>query len=95
MPSNQNLVDKLIEKEVSAKTGRLDLGCCGLYTLPDNLQELDWLQELILANQWINPNTHEWVFSSNRGKDNQLTELPQWLENLANLENFKHLWQQY
>ena len=44
------LADQLIEKEKQEKTGRLDLGCCGLTELPDALFELVWLEELNLGD---------------------------------------------
>jgi internalin A len=38
---------ELIKKEKKERTGRLDLGNCGLSELPDELFELTWLEELI------------------------------------------------
>jgi len=39
-----------INDEMEKKTGRLDLGQCGLTFIPDQIAEMDWLEELILGN---------------------------------------------
>jgi len=43
---------QLIEKEKRERSGYLDLGNCGLSELPD-LSELDWLEALIVSNEWF------------------------------------------
>ena len=45
------LAQQLIEKEKRERTGYLDLGNCGLTEMPD-LSELEWLETLILSNEW-------------------------------------------
>ncbi|WDN90333.1 hypothetical protein BuS5_03304 [Desulfosarcina sp. BuS5] len=42
---------QLIEKEKQEKTGKLDLGNCGLQEIPEELFQLTWLEELSFRNQ--------------------------------------------
>ena len=37
---------KLIEKEKKEKTGKLNLGMCGLLEFPEEVLEMTWLEEL-------------------------------------------------
>lgn len=46
-----NLALTLIEKEKRKRTGKLDLGNCGLTEMSERY-ELVWLGELILAQDW-------------------------------------------
>lgn len=68
---------KLIEKEKQEKTGKLDLGNCGLKTIPEKLFELTWLEELFLSNEiWDFKNG--WIQNPNSGGANLINveELP-------------------
>jgi len=43
---------ELIAKEKKEKTGKLDLGNCGLTELPKELFDCVWLEELIISNEY-------------------------------------------
>ncbi|MFM9951492.1 MAG: COR domain-containing protein [Saprospiraceae bacterium] len=85
------LAKQLIEKEKQERTGKLDLGRCGLTDLNDipELFELEWLEELILSNQWWDEKKRKWVESQNKGGKNLLSALPPTLSNLTHLESLK------
>jgi len=53
----------------------LDIGKCGLSTLPD-LSDLVWLETLIVSNRWWDRKQQKWIESQNKGTDNQLTASP-------------------
>jgi len=85
------LAKQLIEKEKRERTGKLDLGRCGLTDLNDipELFELEWLEELNFFNQWWDYEKREWVDSQNKGEKNRLSALPHTLSNLALLKSLK------
>ena len=66
-----NLALKLIEKEKRERTGKLDLGYCGLTELPEELFELNWLEELNLCNAYVDF-TNDHIHSNNIGTKNNL-----------------------
>lgn len=43
---------QLIAKEKEERTGRLNLGNCGLTEWPEELFELTWLEELVVGDNW-------------------------------------------
>lgn len=45
-----DLAVQLIRKEKQARTGKLDLGYCGLRSLPNELFDCTWLEELYLCS---------------------------------------------
>jgi internalin A len=63
---------QLIERERQTRSGYLDLGRCGLRKMPD-LSDLDWLETLILSNEWRDKEQQERVNSQNTGDPNDLT----------------------
>lgn len=63
------LAKALIAKEKHEKTGYLDLGRCGLTDLP-NLLDLEWLQTLILSNEWWDWEKKAWLQSQNNANPN-------------------------
>ncbi len=67
-----DLALQLITKEKKEKTGKLDLGKCGLTELPEELFELEWLEELVVSNNWWDGDQHQGIESSNKGPDNRL-----------------------
>ena len=94
---------QLIAKEKRARTGKLDLGKCGLSSLPFELFELVWLEELILSNSFIESDENGfkkdyWEESINKGQRNELSEIPVGMKRLRNLEkliiagNPHHIW---
>jgi internalin A len=66
------LAKQLIENERETRSGYLDLGRCGLREMPD-LSDLDWLETLILSNEWWDREQQEWISSQNTGDRNHLT----------------------
>ena len=64
----------------------LDLGNCSLTTLPEELFELDWLEELIAGHVWWDERKKEMVQSENEGPKNTLTDLGP-LEKLTGLQS--------
>jgi len=69
------LAQQLIEREKRERTGYLDLGNCGLTELPD-LSELDWLETLIVSNNWWDKGKRQWMSSQNASKPNRITLPP-------------------
>ena len=68
------LVQQIIEKEKTERTGYLDLGRCGLTELP-NLSDLDWLGTLIVSDKWWDWEQHKWIESQNKGAPSKLSSL--------------------
>jgi internalin A len=66
------LAKKLIEKEREIRSGYLDLGRCGLREMPD-LSDMDWLETLILSDEWWDVEQKKWIGSPNKGSENSLT----------------------
>lgn len=54
----------------------LDLGDCGLTEVP-NISNLQWLQTLILSNEWFDRDERTWKYSINEGKSNQISLIPE------------------
>jgi internalin A len=82
----------LIAENIRTKNPVLDLGNCGLAVLyPALLEELaktgDWLEELILSNEWRNVTTGDLKKSQNGGMKNNLQVLPAALPALPKLKS--------
>ncbi len=79
---------QLIEKEKQEKTGKLDLGNCGLKEIPKELFQLTWLEELFFCNRIWDNKKKTWINSSNSGGKNHIsiTELPIGFKNLTRLK---------
>jgi len=76
---------KLIREAKRTKAKSLDLGKCGLTTIPDEVFELTWLEELYLCNQGWNFEKDAWIRSANTGKRNVLDRIPKFIERLKKL----------
>ena len=50
-----SVTNKSPTKEKEEKTGKLDLGRCGLTELPEELFELEWLEELMTSGLCTRP----------------------------------------
>jgi internalin A len=61
---------QLIEKEKRERTGKLDLGNCGLTDFPEELFELEWLEELSLMDIMIDFNNVKLFVKRDNGKPN-------------------------
>jgi len=67
-----DLALKLIEKERKEKTGKLDLGNCGLKVLPKELFELIWLEELSLVSIYEDfEKENKLIFCNNQEAQNE------------------------
>lgn len=64
----------------------LDLGSCGLTALPEELFELDWLEELIISSGWFDLRKKQWIQSENEGPPNRLNAIPDALGGLRRLK---------
>lgn len=75
-----------IREAKEKKLTRLDLGCCGLRTIPKQVFELPWLEELSLANykKAENLSGYEPV---NKGPLNLIESIPAELASLSKLKN--------
>lgn len=69
------LAQQIIEREKQERSGYLDLGRCGLTEMPD-LSALDWLQTLVISNDWWDFEQRKWVKSVNTGGFNRLISTP-------------------
>ncbi|MEL6941539.1 MAG: hypothetical protein AAFO82_02635, partial [Bacteroidota bacterium] len=77
----------LIQKEKKERTGKLDLGYCGLRELPEELFECTWLEELYLCNAYYDYEKREWIHSKNEGETyNKFSKLPEQIASLTNLK---------
>lgn len=78
---------ELIRKEKEEKTGKLDIGNCGLRELPKELFECTWLEELNLG-EFIDydPIKNRWRKSKNSATKNKLESLPKSFSLLARLK---------
>ena len=83
-----NKAQKLIQQEKKEKTGKLDLGNCGLTKIPDEIFELTWLEELSFCNEICDIEKGKVRESNNEGKSNNILneKLPLKFKNLKNLE---------
>ena len=81
---------ELIKKEKRERTGKLDLGKCGLVDhWPEELFELDWLEELIICNRWRDWEQGQWIESKNPGAANFFSVIPDSLGKLVNVKKIK------
>ena len=66
---------KVIAENKRTQNKTLDLGNCGLTELPD-LSGMEWLETLIVSNQWWDQEQGKWVKSQNIGPKNKITRSP-------------------
>ena len=81
-----DLARKLIQKEKQIRSGILDLGNCGLTTLPDALFDCTWLETLYLCNSYWDDEKQAWIHSPNEGEPNRLSALPPKMAQLKSLK---------
>jgi internalin A len=79
---------KLIREAKEQRLTFLDLECCGLTELPDELFELEWLEQLNLGEYYfsIEEGKMGWIESANSGNYNQISNLDK-LRELTQLQN--------
>lgn len=80
---------QLIREAKEKRLTRLDLGNCGLTELPEELFELDWLEELVIANEWWEwqDEAQKWKKrqSQNQGAKNQVESIHVQIRKLTKL----------
>ncbi len=81
-----NLALQRIAENKRTKALSLDLGNCGLNNLPPQIKQLDWLEELILSNEFWDPDKNEWVVNVNKGPKNRRIILSTLIHKLTNLK---------
>jgi len=79
---------KLIAEEKKNKTGKLEIGNCGLTELPEELFELIWLEELNVCDEYFDNEIKKYIESENEGLPNKLsiTSLPKGITKLQKLK---------
>ena len=65
----------------------LDLGRCGLSEWPEELFELEHLEELVLSNRVWDAEAQKWITSANNGAYNLLRDIPPEIIRLKRLKN--------
>jgi len=79
---------QLIEKEKKEKTGKLDLGNCGLTEIPEEVFELTWLEELSFSERYMDVELNRKVLTENIYSKNSLNKIHY---NVCKLVNLKKL----
>jgi len=79
----------LIEEAKRTKSKTLDLGMCGLRTIPPALFELEWLEELSLCNEYWDHEKGKLIKSTGKGKPNIINDLPNDFVKLTRLNTLK------
>ena len=72
-----NLALKLITENKKTRSPVLDLGNCGLKYIPEELEELVWLEELNFSSRWFDFDGKKWIEqqSMNKGLSNRISSL--------------------
>lgn len=69
------LAQKVIADNKRTRNKTLDLGNCGLTELPD-LRGMEWLETLIVSNEWWDWEQREWMKCRNAGPKNKIIRPP-------------------
>jgi Leucine-rich repeat (LRR) protein len=79
---------KIIQEAKEKKLIRIDLGRLGITDLNEipELFELNWLEELMISNQYWDYKTRKWIHSDNNGELNKVSRTPKDFEKLENLK---------
>ncbi len=77
---------KLIAEAKEKRLISLDLGNCGLTELPDELFELEWLEELNLGVFFYDFRLQQYRYSKNKETRNSITYISPKIKNLGNLK---------
>ena len=83
-----NLARKLIKQANDSKANYLELGRCSLTsdTIPEELFELEHLEELVLSNEWWEDEKKQWQKSRQNGASNRFSFLPSGFNELKKLK---------
>ncbi|GAA4396299.1 hypothetical protein GCM10023187_04290 [Nibrella viscosa] len=84
-----DLAIRLIKENKQTRSPFLDLGNCGLTTLPDDLFDCTWLETLIVSNSYWDPSERTWIDSQNKGRRNSLTSISSAISSLKNLKELR------
>ena len=89
-----DLALKLIAENKKTRSTFLDLGNCGLTGIPNELAELEWLEELSFAREWSDFDGKEWNLrkTGNTGSENRISSLYSTSPVFPKLINLKKLW---
>ncbi|MGR9045841.1 MAG: hypothetical protein ACU83N_11125 [Gammaproteobacteria bacterium] len=89
-----DLALKLIEENKKTRSTFLDLGNCGLTGIPQELAELEWLEELTFASDWSDFDGKEWkeYKTQNTGHRNKIDSLCSAIPVFSRLVKLKKLW---
>ena len=88
METNNTLAQTLIKQCKQTKSSTLDLGYCGLQSIPKEVFELTWLEELQLSNSIWDYEKKKSIHSDNMGKPNLLASIPSEISQLKQLKLF-------
>jgi internalin A len=80
---------QLIAEAKEQKSTRLNLGRCGLSSIPEELFDLVWLEDLTLADDWIEYKAEDKLWDLHIGKNvgswNKIQTIPQQIKQLTQL----------
>ena len=77
---------QLIAKAKKEKAKVIDLGKCGLTKLPEELFELEWLEELYVSNSYLDLEKGERIESKNTGGENKFHSISPRINKLPGLQ---------
>ncbi len=77
---------QLIKEAKEKKLTSLDLGNCGLTTIPKEVFELTHLEELRLCNSYWDHQQRKWIDSKNNGPANKIEKIPPDIGRLKSLK---------
>ncbi len=82
-----SLAQKRIAECKHTKSKTLNLGKCGLKSIPDEVFDCIWLEELVISDIYYDQ-SKAWVENINwrRDSDNMISEIPIRIEKLINLK---------
>lgn len=88
---NNGMALYLIHQNKKQQATFLDLGNCGLQSIPEQIGECTWLKKLSLGEGWYEEESGQltWKATENQGRKNEIAVLP---ISLSRLTNLTHLW---
>jgi Leucine-rich repeat (LRR) protein/GTPase SAR1 family protein len=82
--SSTDVASGLIRQNKQSRERYLDLGNCGMNEIPVEIEELEWLEELIIGD-YFDYSTSTMIKSANSFGDNHISRLPKNISRLVNL----------
>lgn len=80
------LAGQVISENETNRATSIDLGRCGLKKIPPALFNCDWIEILVLSNEWWDSDRKEWIKSKNDGPPNRIVSIPEGLTRLRKLK---------